>query len=292
MDMMRVLILGAYGLLGHKLFTRLGKEHEVYGTCREIRAREPWSTIFPTQKLFPGVRAEEPRTVLTPMRRVRPDAVINCIGIVKQLDAAKDPIQTITVNALFPHHLAQICEKEHSKLIHFSTDCVFSGMKGMYKLTDPKDAEDLYGKTKDLSEINRPGSVTIRSSVIGRELGTHNGLVEWFLTQKGKQVKGYRNAIYSGFTTIEMSKIVDSILTKYPNISGIWQVASHPISKYDLLNIIKEKMRLDVEIVPDYEIRLDRSLDGGEFAIQTGYIAPNWESMIEELAKDSAMYEQ
>jgi dTDP-4-dehydrorhamnose reductase len=289
---MRVLVLGAYGMLGHKLFMKLGAEHEVYGTCRDIRFNEPWSEMFPTQKLLPGVRAEEPGTVLTPIRGVKPDVVVNCIGIVKQLDAAKDPVQTITVNALFPHQLARMCEKEHMRLIHFSTDCVFSGMKGMYKPTDLKDAEDLYGKTKGLGEINKRGTVTIRSSIIGRELGTHNGLVEWLLTQRGKQVKGYRNAIYSGFTTIEMSDIVGTILAKHPDLSGIWQVASHPIAKYDLLNLIKEKMRLDIEIVPDYEIRLDRSLDGRAFVDQTGYIVPSWESMIEELAEDSVMYDQ
>jgi dTDP-4-dehydrorhamnose reductase len=288
---MKILVLGAYGMLGHKLFTRLDKDFEIYGTCRELKANESWSWMFPAKKMFPWVRAEEPGTVLTPIRKVRPDVVVNCIGIVKQLDAANDPIQTITINALFPHQLAQICEKEHARFIHFSTDCVFSGKKGFYKPTDLTDAEDIYGTAKALGEVNKKGCVTIRSSIIGRELGTRNGLLEWFLSQQGKKVQGYSKTIYSGFTTIEMSNIVRMIIDKHPELSGIVQVASKPISKYDLLNLIKKEMNLDIKIEPESEHRIDRSLDGSAFNKLTGYAPPSWGSMIEELAKDSAMYE-
>jgi dTDP-4-dehydrorhamnose reductase len=288
---MKILVLGAYGMLGHKLFTRLGKEFDVYGTCRELKANESWSSMFPAPRMFTWVTAEEPGTVLTPIKNVKPDVVINCIGIVKQLEAANDPIQTIAVNALFPHQLARICEKEHARLIHFSTDCVFSGKRGLYKPTDLTDAEDLYGRTKALGEVNKQGCVTTRSSIIGRELGTRNGLVEWFLSQKSKKVQGYKNAIYSGFTTIEMSNIVRMIIDKHPELSGTVQIASKPISKCDLLNLIKEKMRLDIKIEPESEHRIDRSLDGNAFNNLTGYAPPGWESMIEELARDSAMYE-
>jgi dTDP-4-dehydrorhamnose reductase len=288
---MKILVLGAYGMLGHKLFTRLGKGFDVYGTCRELKANETWSWMFPAARMFPLIRAEDPGTVVTPIRKVKPDVVINCIGIVKQLDAANDPIQTITVNALFPHQLAKICDQEHARLIHFSTDCVFSGKRGTYKPVDLTDAEDLYGRTKALGEVNKQGCVTIRSSIIGRELGTRNGLVEWFLSQRGKRVQGYKNAIYSGFTTIEMSNIVRMLIEEHPELSGMVQVASRPISKCDLLNLIREKMRLDIEIEPESEHRIDRSLDGSTFDKQTGYTPPSWESMIEELAKDSKIYE-
>jgi dTDP-4-dehydrorhamnose reductase len=288
---MKILVLGAYGMLGHKLFTRLGREFDVYGTCRELKANETWSWMFPSPRMFPWVRAEEPGTVLTPIKKVKPDVVINCIGIVKQLDAAKDAIQTITVNSLFPHQLAQTCEKEHARLIHFSTDCVFSGKKGKYKATDLTDAEDLYGRTKALGEVNKKGCVTIRSSIIGRELGTRNGLVEWFLSQKGKRVQGYKNAIYSGFTTIEMANIVKMVIARRPELSGTVQIASEPISKCDLLNLIKEKMRLDIKIESEFEHKIDRSLDGSAFNRLTDYAPPSWESMIEELARDSTMYE-
>lgn len=288
---MKLLVLGAYGMLGHKIFTRLDKEFDVDGTCRELKANESWSWMFPAQRMFPWVKVEEPGSVLAPIRKVKPEVVINCIGIVKQLDAANDPIQTITVNALFPHQLAQTCEKEHARLLHFSTDCVFSGKKGKYKPTDLTDAEDLYGRTKALGEVNKQGCVTIRSSIIGRGLATRNGLVEWFLGQKGKRVQGYKNAIYSGFTTIEMSNIVKMIIEKRPELSGTVHIASRPISKYGLLNLIKEKMRLDIKIEPESEHRIDRSLDGSAFNKLTGYAPPSWDSMIEELAKDSAMYE-
>ena len=288
---MKILVLGAYGMLGHKLFTRLGRDFDVYGTCRELKANESWSSMFPAPRMFPWVKAEEPGTVLTPIRKVKPDVVINCIGIVKQLEASNDPIQAMIVNGLFPHQLARTCEKEQARLIHFSTDCVFSGKKGKYKPTDLTDAEDLYGRTKAFGEVNRRGCVTIRSSIIGRELGTRTGLVEWFLSQKGKDVQGYRNAIYSGFTTIETSNAVRMIIEKHSELSGTVQIASKPISKYDLLNLIKEKMRLDIKIEPEFEHRIDRSLDGSAFNKLTGYAPPTWESMIEELAKDSAMYD-
>ncbi len=289
---MKILILGAYGMLGHKLFTRLGKKHEVYGTCRQLRLDEPWSRFFPRNRLFEGVMAEELGTVLLPIQKVAPEIVINCIGIIKQLEASKVAIPVITVNALFPHQLEGICLKEKARLIHFSTDCVFSGKKGMYKPTDTPDAEDLYGISKALGEISTPGCVTIRSSIIGRELETRNGLVEWFISQRGKTIKGYSKAIYTGFTTIEMSNIVDIIITRQHELSGVVQVASEPISKYDLLKLIKEKMRLDVEIEPESEHKVDRSLDGTEFKAKTGYHPPNWDTMIEELAKDSAMYDK
>ncbi len=288
---MKILVLGAYGMLGHKLFTRLGKDHDIYGTCREIKTNESWSSLFPRRRMFQGVMAEELGTVLLPIQKARPEVVINCIGIVKQLEASKAPIPTITINALFPHQLEEVCGKEHARLIHFSTDCVFSGNKGMYKPTDLPDAEDLYGLTKALGEVNSAGCVTIRSSIVGRELGTHNGLVEWFLSQKGKTIEGYTKAIYSGFTTIEMSNIVEMIIAKHSDLSGVVQVASEPISKYDLLKLIKEKMRVDVEIEPESEHKVDRSLDGSEFNRLTGYSPPGWESMVEELAKDTEMYE-
>jgi dTDP-4-dehydrorhamnose reductase len=217
---------------------------------------------------------------------VRPDVVVNCIGLIKQLDISKDWSESVEINSLFPRKLETLCAARDIRLVHFSTDCVFSGTRGMYRQTDVPDATDVYGKTKFLGEVCGSRSITVRSSIIGRELGTKNGLLEWFLSNRGKSVKGYRKAIYSGFTTIEMGRIVNAIITNHKNLSGVWQVASNPISKYDLLRLINERFELVAQIEPDDGFVCDRSLDGTDFSKATGYAAPSWERMVEELAKD------
>lgn len=282
----KILILGAYGMLGHKLFQNLSPQFDTYATCRNLK----FENLFSRDCLLPNASAEDFDSILQAIASVRPDAIINCIGIIKQLDAAKDLTANIAINALFPRRLAVACRSKGIRLIHFSTDCVFSGKKGMYTHQDIPDAEDLYGITKFLGEVEGEGCLTIRSSIIGRELDSRNGLVEWFLSHSGGKVKGFRRAIYTGFTTIEMSKIVANILVRYPDLSGIWQVASKPISKYDLLCLINEKMGLNTQIEPDDQFVCDRSLDGRLFAEKTGYVAPSWDKMIEELAKDSSFY--
>ncbi len=287
---MRLLILGAYGMLGHKMFHLLNPKFDTYATCRSIRKEKLLNSILPPDRLLPNIQAENFDSILQAIAKVHPDAVINCIGIVKQLDTAKDAIPSITINALFPHQLAKVCQAEGIRLIHFSTDCVFSGKKGMYTHQDVPDAQDLYGRTKLLGEVGGNGCLTIRSSIIGRELDTQHGLVEWFLSQAGGVVKGYRKAIYTGFTTNEMSNIVSDILINQAELSGVWQVASSPISKYELLCIINEKMDLGIQIEPYDQFVCDRSLDGQLFAERTGYVAPSWENMIEELAADSEIY--
>jgi len=284
---MKILLMGAYGMLGHELLLRLKGDHDIYGTCKEVRRESPWSSVIEDGRLIAGVRAEKMDTVALALKKSKPDVVINCIGIVKQAKAATDPIASISINSLFPHLLAGECSNLNARLIHFSTDCVFSGKKGMYFVNDLSDAEDLYGKTKFLGEVGGKGSLTIRSSIIGRELGTRNGLLEWFLSQRGRSVKGYKNAIFSGFTTLEMSNIVSMILKEHEGLEGIWQIASNPISKYDLLSLINREMGLDIQIEPDDSVVCDRSLDGSDFSSKTGYRPPSWEDMIKEMVKDS-----
>jgi len=284
---MKIFLMGAYGMLGHKLIQRLKREHDIYGTCKEIHSGPPWSSVIDADRLIAGIHAEKMETVALAMSKSKPDVVINCIGIVKQVEAATDPIVSIYTNSLFPHLLARECFINDAKLIHFSTDCVFSGKKGMYSLSDPSDAEDLYGRTKFLGEVGGKESLTIRSSLIGRELGTRNGLVEWFLAQRGKSVKGYRNAIFTGFTTLEMSNIVSMILKKHEDLSGVWHIAANPISKYDLLSLVNRGMDLGIQIEPDDSIKCDRSLDGSAFSSKTGYMPPSWNDMIKEMIKDS-----
>jgi dTDP-4-dehydrorhamnose reductase len=175
-------------------------------------------------------------------------------------------------------------------MIHISTDCVFNGKKGNYTEVDPSDAEDLYGRTKFLGEVSYPHTITLRTSIIGRELKTRLGLIEWFLAQKG-EIQGYKKAIYSGFTTDELSRIVMDYIIPRPDLSGVYNVSSDPISKFDLLGLAKESFRHNVNISPNEEFIIDRSLNSTRFRQATGYNPPSWPEMIEMMTQNSSLYE-
>ncbi len=285
---MKVLVLGVYGMLGHKMYQILSNDFDVYASCRWYKAE--WESILPKHRLIPGVQVEVFDNLLKAFAQVQPDVVINCIGVIKQLDASKDPILSISINSLFPHQLALLCQSGGARLFHFSTDCIFSGKKGSYTEEDLPDAEDLYGKTKYLGEVWRNGCVTIRSSIIGRELSSSRGLVEWLISQNGTSVNGFSKAIYTGITTNVMTKVVKDLILNHTELSGVWQVASKPISKYDLLSLINERMSLNIDIKKDVQFHCDRSLSGQRFTGRTGFIAPPWEEMIDEMARDRKCY--
>jgi dTDP-4-dehydrorhamnose reductase len=287
---MKILILGATGMLGHKLMQVLSREHTVTGTVRmntSVLADHP---IFSKINILGNISADNLETIRAAIDKVRPDVVINCIGIVKQLPAAQDPLQSIAVNALFPHQMAKICQQRNIRFIHISTDCVFSGLKGYHSENDPSDAEDLYGKTKYLGEVNYPGCLTIRTSIIGRELDTSHGLINWFLIKEGSTVSGYQKAIFSGLTTLALSEIIAQIITEYPALHGVYQVASEPISKYDLLNLVKKIYGMNITIVPDETVINDRSLNPEKFKKETNIKIPSWEYMINQMHQDPTTY--
>ena len=223
---MKILILGATGMLGHKLMQVLSREHTVTGTVRRNASVLANYPIFSKMDIIGNISADNLETVRTAIDKANPEVIINCVGIVKQLPAAQDPLQSIAINALFPHQLVQICRQKNIRLIHMSTDCVFSGRKGYYTEEDPSDAEDLYGKTKYLGEVDYPGCLTLRTSIIGRELDTSHGLIEWFMSQEGKTVSGYKNAVFSGLTTLALSEIITEIITDHPRSPELTR--SHP----------------------------------------------------------------
>ena len=282
---MRILILGGGGMLGHRLVDVLRKDFDTWVTLRGSASAYERYGLFDPKRTLTGVDVLNFDAVTDAMGRVRPDAVINCVGIIKQLAAAKDPFLSVSINSLLPHRLHRLCKAAGARLIHFSTDCVFSGRTGNYTEDDPSDALDLYGRSKFLGETAGEGALTIRSSIIGRELESASGLLEWFLSQQGKRVEGYRRAIYSGFTTHEMARIVRMVLTGHPELSGTLQVSSAHINKYDLLMLIRRAYAVDVEIVPNDEVQIDRSLDSTRFRRLTGYVPPSWPEMIEEIAE-------
>ena len=266
-QMSRVLVFGADGMLGHVLARQLRAKHEV---AESVRADA-------------DVRDEA--AVARVLRAFRPEVVLNAAGTVKQRMDAEEAATAIEVNAVFPHRLARLCEPLGARVIHFSTDCVFSGERGAYTETDPTDARDLYGRSKLLGEPAYPHCLTLRTSMIGRELRRKSGLLEWFLAQKGS-VRGYRQAIFSGFTTIELARVIERIIGSGRPASGLYHVSAAPISKYELLRLVKSAFGLKTEIRPDDELRIDRSLDSTRFRGETGYRPPDWPAMVAELAHE------
>lgn len=289
----KVLVLGGAGMLGHKLCQLL----PAFGFAVTATLRGPqfplqsFSDVYGSVELIPRVDVLETELERT-LTRVAPDVVVNCVGIVKQLPAAEDRFLSVAINALLPHRLARWCAAAHSRLIHISTDCVFDGARGAYSESDPSDARDLYGQSKFLGETTdaETSAVTLRTSIIGRELGEPaHGLLEWFLSQQGGRVRGYARAVYTGVTTQELARVVAMLCAN--RLSGLYQVASRPISKYDLLHLIRERYDLDIAIDRDDAFACDRSLVMERFSAATGYTPPDWEQMIGEMHADPTPYD-
>jgi dTDP-4-dehydrorhamnose reductase len=280
----RILILGGDGMLGHQLLRHLEPRHEVTVTLRRDLAAYRRYGLFSAANSLAGVDARDWPAVEAALAAAAPEAVVNAIGIVKQREEARSPIPAIEVNALFPHRLLAACRAAGCRLIHLSTDCVFSGRTGGYAEDDAPDPVDLYGRSKLLGEPAAP-ALTLRTSIIGLELARKSGLVEWFLAQRGT-VRGFRRAIYSGFTTRETARVIELLLTGRPGLAGTWHLASQPISKYHLLDILARNLGSRVEVLPDDDLVCDRSLDGSRFAAATGYRAPRWDTMLAELADE------
>jgi len=280
----KILILGATGMLGHTLFTILSERdnYEVQATARSLSGLSSCFTSKLLGKVHGSVDADNFDSILRVLTDIRPDVVINCIGIIKQLPEAKDPITSISINSLFPHKLADACRDTGTRMVHISTDCVFSGAKGMYTEDDQPDADDLYGRTKLLGEVNYPHCVTLRTSIIGHELKGGYSLIDWFLAREGK-VRGFTKAIFSGFPTVEIAKIIAQYVIPNKELSGLYQISSAPISKYDLLKLVAERYGKRIEIEPYEEFQCDRSLDSSRFRRITGYTPPSWTEMIEEM---------
>jgi len=280
----KVVILGVAGMLGHIILHQLSQKEglDVYGAVREIESVKNVFRPDILKKIRSGVDAEIFNTLIRALASIQPDIVINCIGLIKQLPLANDPLSSITVNGQIPHLISLICRTAGARLIHISTDCVFDGRKGGYKENDPSDAKDLYGRTKYLGEVEYPHCITLRTSIIGHELKNKLGLIEWFLAQEGT-IKGYTNAIFSGFPTVELTEIISSRVIPNPDLSGLYHVSSEPISKYELLKLIAEKYGKKITIEPDDEFCCDRSLDSTRFQNATGYNPPAWPELIDKM---------
>lgn len=279
---MRILVLGASGMLGNAVIRILAQNDDlmVFGT---LRGSQPMlQVIAPSVRLLQGIHVDKQDSLLKAFTESRPDVVINCVGLVKQLANADDPLEAIPINSLLPHRLARMCELVNARLIHISTDCVFSGQRGGYRESDEPDSQDLYGRSKFLGEVSKSNTITLRTSIIGHELNRANGLVGWFLGQSGT-INGYRRAIFSGLPTCELGRIIRDEVIPRVDLHGIYHVASQPISKYELLSLVKQIYGKDIEIVPDDYLILDRSLNSDRFRDVTNYVPPDWVSLISQM---------
>jgi dTDP-4-dehydrorhamnose reductase len=286
---MRIMVMGATGMLGNQLLRDLEiSGHEMVGTVRN-NAAPGLDRYGISAPVLTGVDALSTASVREALHTIAPDVVINCIGFVKQLEAPQTRDIEIELNARFPHRLARLCSDLGCRLIHVSTDCVFVGNRSMYQETDPVDATDLYGRSKAAGEVsNVDGCLTIRTSIIGHELASSNGLLEWFLRQEGT-VHGRSRAIFNGFPTTVLARVIDSCILPDRNMSGLYHVSSEPISKFELLQLLKQHYGTAVVIERDDHYAIDRTLNSQRFRRRTGFRPDSWESMIAEMAQSAAI---
>jgi dTDP-4-dehydrorhamnose reductase len=281
---MKILILGGSGMLGHT-FMRLWRDKYDIKTTLKHDFDYYDNKLFNSENSFVNLDILDESKLLKIMDHFSPDIVINCIGITKQIINDLESEVPIQINSLFPHKLSKYCRKYNSRLFLLSTDCIFSGRKGFYSENDISDAEDLYGRSKYLGEVTDSNVITLRKSTIGLELNNKHGLIEWFLEQSG-QVKGYKRAIYSGLTSSVLVDVIEEIMLNHTCMSGIWTIASKPISKYSILKYLADRIENDIDIEPDNEVICDRSLDGSRFKKETGIIIPKWEDMLDSLVEE------
>lgn len=290
-----IIVLGGDGMLGHKMFQTLrARFADTTCTIRGSASDDSHRKIHLFQKgnVIDNVNAMSHGGLQELLRERRPSEIINCVGVVKQRSEAQDPHLSVGINSFLPHMLADTCSEWGGRVIHFSTDCVFSGKRGGYVEDDASDAEDLYGKTKYLGEVTTGNALTLRMSIIGRELKGFKSLLEWFISQNHSTVKGYQRAIYSGVTTNYLADIVVGLIESHPDLCGLYQVTSESISKYDLLCVLRDAYDLDIKIVPDEEFYCERSMNGDKFRRAIKFQCPTWPQLAAQLANDSTPYDQ
>ena len=280
---MKVLVIGASGMIGSTVLRVLSekKDWQVFGSVRDESVKH----FFPAaigERLIAGVDVEQQDALVKVLDQIRPDVVVNCAGLTKHKPEADDPLVSIPINTLIPHRLAGLCKLIGARLIHISTDCVFSGKKGSYREDDFADARDVYGKSKALGEVDYPHAITLRTSTIGHELQSKYGLLDWFLSQEGR-CKGYARAVFSGLPTVVFAQVVRDLVITNQGLSGLYHVAAKPINKLDLLRVIADVYGKTIDIVPDDKLVIDRSLNAERFYLATGYIAPEWPELIKSM---------
>ncbi|GLP96761.1 NAD(P)-dependent oxidoreductase [Paraferrimonas sedimenticola] len=272
-------------MLGYSIFSNLSEvpNLEVYGTVRTLKGLDKFFSS--TDKLIANVDVKDFETLERTVLEVKPDAVINCIGLIKQHDVSKQHVDAVEINALLPHKIAQLCDTIDARLVHFSTDCVFDGKVGNYVESDLPTATDLYGKSKCLGEVDYGKHVTLRTSIIGHELKSSVSLVDWFLSQEGS-VRGFSKAVFSGLPTAYVAKVLVEHVLNNPSLSGLYQLSVQPIDKYSLLSRVADVYNKRIEIEKFQDFAIDRSLDSTKFREETGFVPPSWDELVAFMHSD------
>lgn len=288
---MRILILGASGLIGHKLFQGLTENFEVFATLHKSKSEYGHLSLFSKDNVIDKIDVSDFENLKGVLFSVNPDVILNCVGITKRKIRPENIVEVLTVNSVFPHKLANWAKENKKRIIHFSTDCVFDGKKGNYNEESLTTAEDVYGRTKALGEINYNHTLTIRSSFIGQELFDKTEMLDWFLSQEGKTINGFSNVFYSGVSTKFMASVVKEIILNFPNLSGLYQLAPEkPSSKYDLLCIAKEAFEIDIKIDSNGDYVHNPTMDGTKLRAEINLKVPSWQEMLRDLALDKVFY--
>ena len=286
-----ILVLGAAGMLGHMLVRTLSDSHRVVGTTSHAFGHSGKLTeILPRDRCVDLLDVRDFIKVGRTIRDWQPDVVVNCVGLIKHKMDDSRVLDAVLINSVFPHQLARLCDELKTRLIHFSTDCVFAGTPGVKRLTDIPNATDVYGTSKRLGEVGYGTSLTLRTSIVGRQISGTEALFEWIISQRGKDVNGFKNAIYSGLTTRALSEVVRQVIERHSNLVGLYQVASLPITKFDLISHLNDVLRLNITINSDTKFECDRTLDGSDFGRVTGIQVPSWNEMLSDFCSDQAFY--
>ena len=286
---MRVLILGGSGMVGHRVWLAAQQRHQTWVTVRAPLAGHPWAKLFDADRVIEGVTVDDAASFDRAFELAQPEVVVNALGLIKQRPTGLSPGDAFMANSFVPHYVRRLCDRQGARLIQISTDCVFVGDRGQYSEADVPDAVDIYGLSKRLGEVNGP-HLTLRTSAFGRSLHGSDGLVEWFLAQKGA-VRGFRSARFSGLVTGELADTMMLIIDEHRDLAGVWHVAAPAIDKYSLLVRMRAAYDRDVEIVPVDEPQIDRTLNDERFRSATGIPQPTWDSMIQRLAEDETPYQ-
>lgn len=289
---MRIVVLAGGGMLGHKMWQSLAVHFkDIYVTIRKARNYYEKIGIFKNNQVIDNLDLADFKKLSNVLDELHPDVIVNCAGVTIRSKEGKNIIASININALLPHYLLAWCKKKGARVIHFSTVCVFDGATGGYREESLPNAQDLYGRTKILGDLFDEQAITLRSSFIGREIEGKAELLEWFLSQRSQQVKGYRQAIFTGVTTQVMADLTRDLIQKHPKLSGLFHIGSEKLSKYELLLLMKEAFRTNIDIVPDHKFICKRDLIDTKFKEATGFQSPTWKDMMANIAKDPTPYD-